>query len=359
MLDYLRKDLLTVMLVAAVFLSLSFAIGSVSERSASPAEAQPAFLGGELAPRVQPAAGRVWKEHGFEKLLALSPTALSRPALMRADDAGNIYVLDWADLRIKMFLPDGNLVKVFGEGRGTGAGAFANPTSFSVGGGGEVWVCDPRQRRITRFDAEGRAQTIAPQSAVDRIAAVGDVLITMFPPGRDAFFEVYNFSGERLKSFGEMIEDQHEMGAVLDGTIVGAGENQEFIYGGRYTGALARYGAGGERRFVVRTIDDVPPPKILSTGVSQQINPNSPLAVMSMSVRGDELYVLSGVRADGAWGAGGDVLDVYDKRDGNYLFSLKLPVACIEAAVHADYIYTLGEHGVTVWRFKQSASRRS
>ncbi len=356
MFDFLRKDLLLVILVAAVFLSLSFAIGSVSERATSAVEVQPAFLVGERAPGVQPAAGRVWREHAFEKLLALSPTAVSKPAIMRVDDAGNIYVLDWAELRIKMFGPDGNLVKAFGEGKGTGAGAFANPTSFSVGANGELWVCDPVQRRITRFDSGGKARTFVPQSAVDRIAAVGDVLITMAPPRRDAFFEVYDSSGGQLKSFGEMIEDQSEKGIVLDGNVVGAGDNREFIYGGRYLGALARYGAGGERRFVVRTIDGVPPPKILSTGASQQIRPNSPLAVLSISIKGDDLYVLSGVRADGAAGAGGEVLDVYDKRDGNYQFSLKLPAACREAVVRADYIYTLGEHGVTVWRFRQSAS---
>lgn len=356
MFDFLRRDLLLVMLVAAVFLSLSFAIGSVSERSTAAVEVQPAFLVGEGAPGVQPAAGRVWRAHAFEKLLVLSPDAVSKPAIVRVDDAGNIYVLDWAELRIKMFAPDGNLVKVFGEGKGTGAGAFANPTSFSVGAKGELWVCDPVQRRITRFDAEGQARTFVPQSAVDRIAAMGDVLITMAPPRRDAFFEVYNASGEQLNSFGEMIEEQSEKGIILDGNVVGAGDNQEFIYGGRYLGALARYGAGGERRFVVRTIDGVPPPTILSTGASQQIKPNSPLAVLSMSIKGNDLYVLSGVRADGAGSAGAEVLDVYNKRDGNYLFSLKLPVACREAIVRADYIYTLSENGVTVWRFRPSAS---
>jgi hypothetical protein len=63
-------------------------------------------------------------------------------------------------------------------------------------------------------------------------AVVGDVLIMMAPPGRNAFFEAYNLSGDQLKSFGEMIEDQDEKGIILDGNVIGAGENQEFIYGG-------------------------------------------------------------------------------------------------------------------------------
>jgi hypothetical protein len=354
MFEFLRKDLLLVVLVAAVFLSLSYVIGSVSERSPSIGEVQPAFLRGARAPGKQPAAGRVWKEHAFEKLLALSPTALTKPSILRVDDAGNIYVLDWADLRIKMFSPDGNLLKTVGEGKGTAAGAFINPTSFSIGAKGELWVTDPLQRRITRFDPDGSARTIVPQSAVDRIAAAGDVLITMTPPRSNAFFEIYNLSGERLKSFGEIIEEQSEKGIVLDGNVVSDGENQEFIYGSRYTGVIARYGVDGVQRYVVQTIDSIPPPKILIIGASQKIKPNSPLAVMSLSIIGDELYVLSGTHADDAGNAGGQAMDVYDKRDGNYLFSLKLPITCREAVVRSGYIYTLGDSGVTVWRFKQS-----
>jgi 6-bladed beta-propeller len=355
MFEFLRKDLVLIALVAAVFLSLSYLIGSVSKGSPAAVEVQPAFLGGEGAPGTQTARGRVWREHAFERLTALSPAALTKPSILRVDDAGRIYVLDWADLRIKMFSPDGSLLRTVGEGKGAGAGAFVNPTSFSVGAAGELWVSDPLQRRLTRFDPDGKVRTTVPQSAVDRVAAVGDVLITMAPPRRTAFFEAYDSSGEHLKSFGELIEDQSENGIVLDGSIVGDGGQQEFIYGGRYVGVIARYSAGGERRFAVQTIDGTPPPKILGVGESQRIKPNGPLAVMSMSIVGDELYVLSGTRADGAGGAGRQVMDVYDKRDGHYRFSLKLPAACREAVVRADYLYTLGDDGVTVWRVRRSA----
>jgi hypothetical protein len=351
MFEFMRKDLLLIALVAATFLSLSYLIGSVSKGSQPAAEVQPAFLGGVNAPGIQPARERVWREHAFEEVTALSPAALTKPSLLRVDEAGQIYVLDWADLRIKMFSPDGNLLKTFGKGRGAGEGAFVNPTSFSVGAGGEVWVSDPLQRRITRLDADGKARTAVPQSPVDRIAVAGDVLITMAPPSGNAFIEVYDLSGERLKSFGEMIEDQYENGLVLDGSIVADGGSREFIYGGRYTGVIARFSADGERRFVVRTIDGTPPPKIVSVGESQKLKLNGPQAVMSMSIVGDELYVLSGTRADGTDGTGRQVMDVYDKRDGKYRFSLKLPTACKEAVVRAGRVYTLGDRGVTVWRF--------
>lgn len=77
-----------------------------------------------------------------------------------------------------------------------------------------MWVCDPPQRKITRFNPDGGAQTVAPQSAVDRIDAVGDTLITMAPPGGNALFEIYDLSGKRLRSFGVFLEDQPNQGCT-------------------------------------------------------------------------------------------------------------------------------------------------
>jgi hypothetical protein len=355
MLKFLRKDLLLVLSVAAVFFSLSYALGYVVERPPKTTELQTAFLDGEHAPRIQPAGGRVWRERALERVLTLGPEAVKDPAIVRAGDNDNIYVLDWADLRVKMFSIDGKLLKAFGQEKDTGPDAFANPTGFSVGPGGEVWVCDPRQRRIAGFNPDGSTQTVTPKSAIDRVTVVGNVLVTMAPPGSDRLFEVYNLSGERLKAFGELLEDQSGKGIILDGNIISDAESRGFIYGGRYIGVIAGYGAEGEQRFVVQTIGGTAPPKVLDVDGRRKINPNSTRSVLSMSLLGNELYVLSGARANGAAGASVQIMDVYDKRDGNYLYSLKLPVACKEAVVRPNYIYTLGDGGVTVWRFRQSA----
>ncbi len=352
MLKFLRKDLLLVLSVAAVFFSLSYALGYIAEHPPKTTELQTAFLGGEHAPRIQTALGRVWREHAFERVLTLDPEAVKEPTIVRAGDSDNIYVLDWSDLRVKMFSPDGKLLKAYGKEKGAGPGAFVNPTGFSVGPGGEVWVCDPRQRRIAGLNSDGSMQTVTPKSAIDRVAAVGDVLVTMAPPGSERLFEVYNLSGERLKAFGEFLEDQSGKGIILDGNIVGDAESRGFIYGGRYIGVIAGYGADGEQRFVVQTIGGTAPPTVLDVDGRRKIKPSTTRSVMSMSILDNQLYVLSGTRAEGA---GMQVMDVYDKRDGNYLYSLKLPVVCTEAVVRPDYIYTLGDGGVTVWRFKQSA----
>jgi hypothetical protein len=359
MFKFLRKDLLLVVMIAAVFLSLSYGIGYMSDGAPTPTELQPNFLGGAHAPKTQTATGRVWKDHSFEKMLALDSTILSDPKITRVDDTGQIYAMDWADFKVKMFSPEGKFLKSFGEGKGdglgTGAGAFINPTSFSVRPGGDVWVSDPQQRKITHFNPNGGAQALALPDAVYRIAAVGDVLFTMSPPGQSALFKVYNPTGEQLKSFGEIIQEQPGNGIVLDGYIVGDAESNGFVYGGRYMGVMAGYDANGEQRFVVRTIDVPTPPKVLDIGGKRKMKPNSTQSILTMSIMGDQLYVLSGAAVGGAGGAAEQVMDVYDKRDGTYLFSLKLPVGCKEAVVRPGYVYTRDDGGVTVWRFAQRA----
>ena len=351
MLKFLRRDLLFVLALAAVFLSLSYAINYVSDSKPQAAELQPSFLSGERAPRAQQAAGRVWKEQAFEKTLALGAGAVADPLTVRVGTDGHIYVLDYGDFRIKMFSPAGKLVRAFGAGRGTEAGAFTSPTGFSVRPGGDLWVCDPGQRRITQFGPDGQVRAVLPQSPTDRLATVGDLLVTMAPPGADALFEVYSLSGERLNSFGEVVADQQREWIALDGTVAGDEEGRGFVYGGRYLGVLAGYGTGGERRFIVQTIDGAARPKVLDIEGKRKIRTDATQAVLSLSVVGDELYVLSGA----AGGEVGQVLDVYDKRDGGYRFSLKLPVAARQAVVRAGHVYAVGGGGVTVWRFGQGA----
>jgi hypothetical protein len=356
MFKFLRRDLLLVLAAAAVFLALSYAIGSKSEVAQKLTESQVAFLDGDSAPKKQVAAARIWKEYAFEKTLGVDAPTIKKPASLRVESGGEIYLLDWDDLHVKMFSPEGKLLKTFGEGSGRGVGAFVNPTALSVRPNGEVWVCDPRQRRITRFSPDGQTQEFIPPGAAHRIAAVGDVMVTMSPPTDDSLFEVYDLSGNRLGAFGKLIKDQRRESITVDGNVVGDDEGRGFIYAGFRMPVIAGYGVAGEQRFSVQPIEAGPPPMALRIGENQQkANTNAPIIARSLSIDGDKLYVLCGAKVPGVGNKGGLVMDVYDKRVGAYLFSFKLPLACREAVVRGDYVYALPRGGsLRVWRFKQS-----
>ena len=355
MIKTLRKDLLLILAVGAVFLSLSYAIGFVTDRSPKMAEVPTAFLSGERAPKPQPNTVRVWTKPTFEKTAVLNSTSLKAPEKMQADNNGNIFVIDWSDLRVKEFSPEGKLLKTFGEETGS-PDAFVNPTGFSVDSGGNLWVCDLKQQRIGVLNKDGSKRTIKPQNTIYRIAAIGDRMITMVAPGDSRLFETYDLSGQQLKSFGELLEDQSHKGIILDGDIVADAANNGIIYGARYVGIIGAYDAEGKQRFLVQTIDNVPPPPVLATEVRQKVKPNTTRPILSLSVLDNELYVLSGVHPDGSAGSGGKVMDVYNEQDGRYLYSWELPEVATEAIVVSNYIYIRSNKEVTVWRFKSNAS---
>ena len=351
MIKTLRKDLLLILAVGAVFLSLSYAIGFVTDRSPKMAEVPTAFLSGERAPKPQPTTVRVWTKPTFEKTADLDSTSLKTPEKMQADNKGNLFVIDWSDLRVKEFSPDGKLVRAYGEEMGS-PGAFVNPTDFAMDSGGNLWVCDLKQQRVGVLNRDGSRRTIKPQNTIYRMAAVGDKMMTMIAPGDSKLFETYDLSGKQLNSFGELLEDQSHKGIILDGDIVADAANNGIIYGGRYVGVIGAYDVEGKQRFLVQTIDNVPPPTVWTTEVRQKVKPNTTRQVLSLSVLSNELYVLSGVHPDGSAGKGGKVMDVYNKQDGHYLYSWELPANAQEAIVVSNYIYIRSDKEVTVWRFK-------
>lgn len=351
MIKILRKDLLLILAVGAVFLSLSYAIGFVTDRAPKAVELPTAFLS-EARPKAQPTTARVWRKPAFEKTAVLNAASLKAPAKMQADNNGNIFVLDWKDLRVKQFSPDGKLLKAFGEEVGS-RGAFDNPTGFTVDSGGNMWVCDFKQERVGVFNTDGSQRSFKPKHTIYRMASIGDVMITMVVLEYSRLFEVYDLSGKQLKTFGELLEDQANKGLALDGDIVADTENHGIIYGGRYLGIIGAYDTEGKQRFLVQTIDNVPQPTVLNIeGRMRKVKPNSALPVLSLSIQDKELYVLSGVHPDGTADRAGKIMDVYDKQDGHYLYSWELPADAQEAIVASNHIYIRSNKEVTVWSFK-------
>ena len=353
MLKNLRKDLVFILAIAAVFVSLSYAIGFVANRPGKTVEVPVAFLSKEHQPKAQSTSARVWRKPAFEKTAVLNSATLKAPAKMQADNSGNILVLDWKDLGVKQFSPDGKLLKAFVEDADS-PDAFENPTGFTLDANGNMWVCDFKKERVGVFNADGTRKFFKPQNTIYRMAALGDVIMTMVVLEHNRLFETYDLSGRQLKSFGEFLEDQPDTALALEGDIVADAENRGIIYGGRYLGMIGAYDAAGNQRYLVQTIDNVPPPMVLNIeGRRRKVKPMA-RPVLSLSLVGNELYVLSGVRADAVAGAAGKVIDVYDKQDGHYLYSWELPVEGQEAIVASNYIYIRSDKEVTVWRYKSS-----
>ena len=81
-------------------------------------------------------------------------SALNRPQDLKVDAEGNIYVLDWGDVNIKVFSPEGRLVRTIGK-KGQGPGEFDIPAFFVLSSDGRIFLLSGRQNQISVLSGTG------------------------------------------------------------------------------------------------------------------------------------------------------------------------------------------------------------
>jgi hypothetical protein len=347
MMKDIKRLVFTLVVIGVVTICIDYLI-KLERKSSDPkfTELQVAYIPTK-APAPQTATERIWKEVFVEKELELDATIISKPQRLQVDSSGNLYVLDWRDRSIKMFSPSGAFMKSFGASAAGEPSRLNNPTEFGVSRSGSVWVCDPKQKRIIEFGVNGEVvNSIVPQSAVDRVALVKDVVVTS--GGRDALFEIYSHSGKQEAAFGVLIESQAKALIALDGYVTPDSDGEGFFFGGPYLGLLTRYDLQGKQTFSVHTIDQVALPRLQVMGNSVSLSPTTPTVIRALSVAGDQIYVLSKSNADA------HPIDVYDRRNGQYQFSVKFPQPCRYATVSTTKIYTISNDRVQIWRWHRT-----
>jgi hypothetical protein len=112
---------------------------------------------------------------------------------------------------------------------------------------------------------------------------------------------------------------------------------------------LAAYTMEGRPLFFRRTLEPVPLPEIhIDATVGQSIPQESPLASISGSAVGTDLWVLS---ATGDGTSGERVLDVYDAGTGTYRYSVEPPEKDARYVVlTGERLFSAGRGDVTIWR---------
>ena len=99
--------------------------------------------------------------------------SLNRPADVAFDAAGNLYIADTDNQRIRVIGPDGIIRTIAGNGNadflGDGeqatAASFRNPSAIAIDPAGNIYVADADNERLRRIDPAGVITTIAGNDA--------------------------------------------------------------------------------------------------------------------------------------------------------------------------------------------------
>ncbi len=275
--------------------------------------------------------------------------SLFHPRTLRTDRYENIYVVDAGDNLVKKFSRDGKLLMKFGKGKGSGPGEFLNPRDFTVDAEMNIWVCDGKTGLVTVFRQDGSLlRTIRINAVPLRIEVLSSNQFVLMLDGQDGLFAFYDSLGRRMLGFGRLIEEQVKYGIVLDGALARLG-SRAIVFAPYYSGLLARFSHKGESEFLVRTIVEIPWPRITLSpdGGSSIDHRNVPLAALALSCWQDTLYVLSRV---GPQDAKESRIDVYSAQDGKYVHSIVLGQRVRDAVVTGAHIFSLADTTITVWK---------
>lgn len=336
----------TFFLVLATLIVAGIAAGPFHRKER---EIQPALRADGPRPRSQPGPARVWRERSFVRTLSLSPGAgapLSRPLSLKEDRSGDLLVLDWSAGGVRRFSPDGKPGAFYRSPLGTPA---ASPDDFDVDAVSNVWICSHDTGTVVELDPAGKPlASWHLANGPHRVLAPGQGHLVVFAsdPGPDLFGR-YSEKGKLLDGFGRLLAGDLQDTLALDGDVARDGDG--LVYAATHAGLLAAYRLDGDLRFLVRTIDPVELPKILeSPNGERRVAPGSPFAALAVSVSGGRIHVL--VDAPAPDGGPGRALDVYDDRDGRYLYSFHAPERASFALVSGDRLYTIRGDEVTRWR---------
>lgn len=132
---------------------------------------------------------------------------LFQPSQFTVDDLGNIYICDQQDFVIKVFDPQGKLIRSFGK-KGEGPGEFQGILGMSFLPDGRMLLTDTSLRRSNLFDGSGNFLSSHKWRGflLDLYLTTDTAYIaneTIFGQPSRMFVKKFDFEGNELLSLGE------------------------------------------------------------------------------------------------------------------------------------------------------------
>lgn len=266
------------------------------------------------------------EQRSTQSTIISDTTTVFRPATVRKF-RDRIYVSDFSDFTIYEYDIEGNVTDSLMTGRGEGPGEFINLTDFDVIDN-NLWAVDSQSLRITSFSLESGEviKSISVDRRPYRITCLQDGFIVNWF-GTELLFSKFDYNGNELFKFGEVIEDQLRHVMSLSGTIRSNREDS-FVYIPSYASLIYVYNNKGELVNIIQSPDGLEFPITRREGAVSRAPEFT--YYRDGYIDNNELYVYTNLpgsrQMDGEWvGDSLSVVDKYNLFNGTYQASVQLP----------------------------------
>jgi hypothetical protein len=203
-------------------------------------------------------------ETSFTSNILADTTFIFRPAQTRINK-NFTYVNDFADFTIYEYDSEGNQKRKLSTTRGRGPGEIQHLTDFDVKDD-TIWIADSQSMRVTSYSLQTGEyiDNYSLENRPMRVTVLEDGFVVLWL-GADKLFSKFDFQGNEIHHFGEIIEDQILHQLSMDGTIRSNGQDR-FVYIPFYASLIYHFDSKGNKINILKAPDGINFPSVRRDG---------------------------------------------------------------------------------------------
>ena len=260
----------------------------------------------------------------YQTSILADTISIFQPAQIRINN-NLTYVNDFADFTIYEYDHEGNQKRKLTTTRGRGPGEILHLTDFDIKDD-IIWLADSQSMRVTSYSIETgeNIHTFSLENRPMRITCLKDGFIVQWI-GTELLFSKFDYEGNEIHQFGEIVEDQYQHQMSLGGTIR-SNRDDRFVYIPSYASLIYHYHSNGDLINILKAPDGVQFPFTRREGATA-FAPDFSYMRDGFFDENDNLYVFTRVpKVDNEASEENSIayLDKYNLRTAEYLESVRL-----------------------------------
>ena len=270
------------------------------------------------------------KQEFLFKIGGINDTILISPISI-IEKKKKIYILDQGDYNIKILNLKGELIRSVGK-YGKGPGEFLMPTRFSVSNSEKIIIADYGVNRLSVF-GDSLCSLIKSKYPISELSFISDsefIVLNFVVSETQSYIEKYDLQGNKICRFASIYTNNLpsiiSYNVSMQGDLLKTKKNNVVFVPG-YFDHFVVFSPEGKIKYSIKKIAKMGIASIkffrkngmIVSNTKQLHNYNSTVTSFIIS---DKLFCYTIVRIDNK---NKGIIDVYNLKDGEYVFSYRLP----------------------------------